>query len=66
MVGGNDPENDGGKIMLRIAICDDEEVFGQHLKQIVSGFFEERQVPCEISLFGSGEEFVKLNMEMAK
>ena len=66
MVGGNDPENDGGKIMLRIAICDDEEVFGQHLKQIVSGFFEERQVPCEISLFGSGEEFVKLNMDMAK
>ena len=52
--------------MLRIAICDDEEVFGQHLKQIVSDFFEERKLQYEISLFGSGEEFVKLNMDMAK
>lgn len=52
--------------MLKIAICDDEEVFGQHLKQIASQFFNERKIQHEIHLFCSGEEFVKLNMDMAK
>lgn len=52
--------------MLKIAICDDNEVFGQHLKQIVSQFFDERKVQHEIHLFCSGEAFVKLNIEMAK
>lgn len=52
--------------MLRIAICDDEEVFAQYLKQIVSKFFEKRNMQYEISLFSSGEDFVKLNRDMAK
>lgn len=52
--------------MLKIAICDDEEVFGQHLKQIVSEFFHKKKIQYEISLFCSGEEFVDLNMDMAK
>lgn len=53
-------------VLLKIAICDDEEVFGEYLKQIVSKFFDEKKVQYEINLFGSGEEFVKLNLDMAK
>lgn len=51
--------------MLKIAICDDEEVFAQHLKQIVGRLLDEKLIQHEIHLFGSGEEFVTLNLDMA-
>ena len=40
--------------------------FAQYLKQIVSKFFDERKIQYEIHLFYSGEEFIDLNMDMAK
>lgn len=52
--------------MLNIAICDDEEVFAQHLKQILNAFFDERNMQYEMDMFASGEEFVELNLDMAK
>lgn len=51
--------------MLKIAICDDEAVFAQYLKQIVSQFMEDKSVQHEIQLFDSGEAFVQLDMDMA-
>ncbi len=56
----------GEVIVLKIAICDDEKFFAQYLKQIVSKFFDERKIQYEIHLFYSGEEFIDLNMDMAK
>ena len=53
------------KLLLKIAICDDEEVFGRYLKEIVGAFFYKRKVECEITVFCSGEEFVNQNMNMA-
>lgn len=52
--------------MLKIAICDDEELFGQHLKKIVSSYLNARKILHEISLFSSGKNFVELSMNMAK
>ena len=36
--------------MLKIAICDDEEVFAQHLKQIVGRLLDEKLIQHEIHL----------------
>lgn len=52
--------------MLKIAICDDEKVFGQHLKKIVSDYLDRQNIQYEIYLFYSGEDFLELSMDMAK
>ena len=50
--------------MIKIAICDDEEVFARHLRQIVSAYLDEQSAFYEIHFYSSGEEFVRLNMDM--
>lgn len=56
----------GEVVVLKIAICDDEKFFAQHLKQVVSNLFDERKIQYEIHLFYSGDEFINLNMDIAK
>lgn len=51
---------------LSIAICDDEIIFGKKLENVISTYFNKKQLPFEIDLFQSGKEFVNLKDKMAK
>ena len=57
----------GGEfIMLRVAICENEKVFGERLKKIISLYFQKKAIPFGIDIYLSGAEFVNLDIEMAK
>lgn len=53
------------KIQLRIAICDDEPTFGSLLQECVETCLEEIAVEYQITVFSSGEEFLKLGDKIA-
>ena len=50
--------------MFRIAICENEKIFANKMKSIVSAYMEEIKLSYEINLYYSGEKFVKLGAEM--
>lgn len=52
--------------MLRVAICDNEKIFAEKLKCLIALYLESKAVPYQIDLFLSGEEFVSLDLDMAK
>ncbi|MCH3971368.1 MAG: LytTR family DNA-binding domain-containing protein [Oscillospiraceae bacterium] len=43
-------------IPIKIAVCDDDAVFCEQLKQEIAQYFASRQLEVEISVFHSGEE----------
>lgn len=51
--------------MLNIAICDDEEIFGSHLKKMVADYLDQRGEVYSFRKFLSGKEFTKLGAKMA-
>ena len=52
--------------MFRIAICDDEKIFRDDLKEILIRYMTDRGIMLEIYTFSSGKEFVELGIEMVK
>lgn len=52
--------------MLKIAVCDDEQIFCNELKNIISTYMLEKQICYEIDLFRSGKDFVRHGAEMIK
>ena len=56
----------GEKRMFRIAICDDEKIFRDDLKEILMPQKNPCRTPLEIDTFSSGKEFVELGIEMVK
>ena len=52
--------------MIKIAVCDDEEIFGKKLYAIISQYLEEKKLFFEIDTFHAGTEFVALGPEMSK
>lgn len=52
--------------MIKVAVCDDEEIFGKRLHSIISQYLEEKKLFFEIDIFHSGAEFVALGAEMSK
>lgn len=52
--------------MFNIAICDDESCFRQTFQEFVSRYFTNNGIPYQIDMFGSGEEFLSLGIEMMK
>lgn len=57
---------EGEKRMFRIAICDDEKIFRDDLKEILIRYMTDRGIMLEIDTFSSGKEFVELGIEMVK
>lgn len=45
--------------MLRIAICDDEQLYREKIRTLLKRYFEKDGQPYEISTFASGEDFLK-------
>ena len=52
--------------MLKIAICDDEIIFGEKLQKMISDYMENHHLSFEIEMFHSGTSFTDLDMEMSK
>lgn len=49
--------------MLRIAICDDEQIFREKVKEYVEQYLIERDMSYELDEFSSGKEFLGLGTE---
>ncbi len=52
--------------MFRIAICDDENFFTEELKKLISGYMMEKGIVFAIDTYSSGEELVKLGIEVVR
>lgn len=52
--------------MLKIAICDDEIIFGEKLQKMISDYMGNHHLSFEIEMFHSGTSFADLDMEMSK
>lgn len=52
--------------MFRIAICDDEILFTEELKELLSGYMMEKGLVFEIDTYSSGEALIELGIEVVK
>ncbi|MCM1046960.1 MAG: LytTR family DNA-binding domain-containing protein [Clostridiales bacterium] len=52
--------------MFKIAICDDENLFTEELKEMLSGYMMEKGLVFEIDTYSSGEALVELGLEVVK
>ena len=52
--------------MLRIAVCDDEKFYRNHIKKLVSKELKDRSIEYEIDVFDSGDKFLQLANEILK
>ena len=49
--------------MYRIAICDDDLVFGSLLEQYLQNFAKTRRIPIDVLVFARGEEYLEFLIE---
>lgn len=52
--------------MFRIAICDDESLFTEELKRLISGYMMEKGLVFKIDAYSSGEALVNLGIEVVR
>lgn len=52
--------------MISIAICDEEGIFGQDLKEFVSRYMKYKGILYQIDIFGKEDELISLGIEMIK
>ncbi len=52
--------------MFRIAICDDEILFTEELKELLSDYMMEKGLVFEIDTYSSGEALIELGIEVVK
>lgn len=52
--------------MFRIAICDDEKIFAEELKKLISAYMSEKGIVFEIDIFKSGAELAVLDDGIAR
>lgn len=52
--------------MFRIAICDDESLFAEELRELLSNYMVEKGLVFEIDIYGSGEALIELGIEIIK
>lgn len=52
--------------MFKIAICDDENLFAEELKELLSGYMIEKGLFFEIDTYSSGEALIELGIEVVK
>lgn len=54
------------KQMFKIAICDDENLFAEELKELISDYMMEKGLVFEIDTYSSGEALIELGIEMVQ
>lgn len=50
--------------MIYIAICDDEKIILERIRQFVQDFFRAKNIQVRISLYLSGEELLRSERQM--
>lgn len=50
--------------MLKIAVCDDEIIFGKKVLEYIEKYMEKIQIPYKIQFFASGKKFAALKEKM--
>lgn len=46
--------------MLKIAICDDEKIFAEKIKELLEVYLDSKHIAREINIYTSGIDFVAL------
>jgi DNA-binding LytR/AlgR family response regulator len=54
------------KQMFKIAICDDESLFTEELKELLSGYMMEKGLAFEIDTYSSGEQLIDLGIAVVQ
>lgn len=54
------------KQMFKIAICDDENLFTEELKELISSYMVEKGLVFEIDTYSSGEALVELGLGVVR
>lgn len=52
--------------MFRVAICDDENLFTEKLKELISAYLTKKDIVFEVDTYSSGEKLVKLGAGVVK
>ena len=52
--------------MLKIAICDDESLFTEELRELISGYMTEKGPAFEIDTYSSGEALIELGIKVVQ
>lgn len=52
--------------MFKIAICDNDEFYSNKINSIVSDYMKEHQLEYDIDIYNSGDEFVRLGINMSQ
>ena len=52
--------------MFKIAICDDENLFTEELKELISGYMMEKGLTFERDTYSSGEALIELGIEVVR
>ncbi|MCM1264095.1 MAG: response regulator, partial [Butyrivibrio sp.] len=52
--------------MFKIAICDDEKLFTEELKELLSVYMMEKGLVFEVDTYSSGEALLELGIEVVK
>lgn len=52
--------------MFRIAICDDESLFAEELRELLSDYMMQKGLVFEIDIYDSGEALIELGIEVIK
>ena len=52
--------------MIKIAICDDESLFTEELRELLSGYMMEKGLVFEIDTYSSGEALIELGIEVVR
>ena len=52
--------------MLRIAICDDEQIFRENVKKYVEQYLSDRDMVYKTDVYCSGKEFLELGVELVQ
>lgn len=52
--------------MIKIAICDDEKYYREYIERKVGRYLHSKELEYEIDLYRTGQELIKLGIEMSK
>ena len=52
--------------MFKIAICDDESLFTEELRELLSGYMTEKGPAFEIDTYSSGEALIELGIKIVQ
>ena len=52
--------------MFKIAVCDDESLFAENLKELISNYMTEKDLVCEIDTYISGKKLLEQGVKVTQ